>query len=127
MMAKYYHFDLLFGCNRYRPRPLDAGAMRKLEKLMWELDGGYAPSKTDIYHDGILYFSWKKPPAEQKIVDSIKTMGVDFWYRFVPDGNVHIERDCQNCDYDGPMQYGWICPAVPADDDWKFVTHSVKT
>lgn len=119
-MAKFYHFDLVWGSDRNHPMELKSSEVRRLESFMKDLDSA-APQSEDIFSDGVLAFHWRKPPSEKDIVATLRFMGHDFWYRFVPDGNVHQEIDC-DCGYIGPLRYGDICNAVPSDLDWKFIS-----
>lgn len=119
-MVKHYHFDLVFGDDPRMHVNVRKSIVRRLSKLMLEIDRD-APQSVDVYSDGIVGWYWRKPPPEDAIVDVIKQLGLDFCYRFVPDGNAHVEKDCQNCFNDGPMRYGGICCPIPANCDWKIV------
>lgn len=118
-MSKHFHFDLKFGLEG-SGTTLDAAATRRLVDLLRKLDHD-APAASDVFPDGIVDFWWRKPPEEKKIVEAIKSLKVDFRYRFVGQGRDHKVKDCPNCDEPGPYRYGGICPPVPTEDDWTTV------
>lgn len=118
-MAKHFTFDLKFGLAG-PGTSLDAATTRRLAILMEKLDSD-APRAPDVFPDGIVDFWWRKPPQEEKIVEAIKTLKIDFRYRFVGQGRDHKDKDCQNCDESGPYRYGGICFPIVTEDDWKTV------
>lgn len=129
-IAKHYTFSLMFGSEGLSQR-VNASVIRRLVSLFRELDSD-APQESDIYSDGIKEFHWRKPLASEKdIIDSIKTLGFDFRYTWIPEGRDH-ERlrsrsknyECPNCGCYGPYEYGGICAPQIVESDWKVVKNT---
>jgi hypothetical protein len=123
--AKYYTFDLKFG-SEGPGVSLDASTTRRLAEILGALDWD-APSESDVFADGVSDFHWRIPPPEKRLVEALKTLKLDFRYRFVPDGRNHKVKGCERCDEEGPYQYGGFCSPLITDEDWKTCLHSTRS
>jgi hypothetical protein len=125
MSAKRYTFDLKFG-SEGPGLTLDASTTRRVASLLRGLDWD-APDERDVFADGVSDFDWRMPPKEEKIVAALKTLKLDFRYRFVPAGRDHMVENCEQCDETGPYKYGGICPPIVTEEDWKTCELSTRS